>query len=368
MAESNIVPIVMPKWGLSMREGKLVDWLIEEGKPIAVGQAILDIETDKIAGSFEAPDAGLLRRRVGQPGTVYPVKALIGVIADASVPDKAIDDFVAAYVTPPPEDEGGEDEASKYQFAEFDGLKLRYAKRGEGPETVILIHGFGGDLDNWLFNIDALAEKATVYALDLPGHGQSSKTIPDATVDGLVRTLFGFMDSVGVKKAHLVGHSLGGAIAMAAAKADKNRVASLGLICSAGLGPDIAMDYIDGFIGAQSRRDLKPVLEMLFADPSLVSRKLVDDVLKFKRLDGAEAALRRLADGVFKDGRQQTQLADWLKSSGTPSVIVAGADDRVVPSAHTKAAGGEIIAGAGHMVQMEQAGKVNALIKKLIAR
>ena len=44
-----------------------------------------------------------------------------------------------------------------------------------GDETVILIHGFGGDLDNWLFNIDALAEKATVYALDIPGHGQSTK-------------------------------------------------------------------------------------------------------------------------------------------------------------------------------------------------
>jgi pyruvate dehydrogenase E2 component (dihydrolipoamide acetyltransferase) len=368
MAEAKILPIVMPKWGLSMREGKLVDWLIEEGKPIAVGQAILDIETDKIAGSFEAPDAGLLRRRVGQPGTVYPVKALLGVLAGKDVPENEIDAFVAAYVTPPPEDEGEGDEASQYHFAEFDGMKLRYAKRGDGPETIILIHGFGGDLDNWLFNIDALAEEATVYALDLPGHGQSSKALPDASVEGLAKALIKFMDSVGAKKAHLVGHSLGGAIAMAAAKADKGRVASLGLICSAALGPEIAMDYIDGFIGAQSRRDLKPVLEMLFADSSLVSRKLVDDVLKFKRLDGAEAALRQLAGGVFKDGRQQALLADWLKDSGIPKVIVAGAEDKIVPASHTQAAGGETIAGAGHMVQMEQASRVNALLKQLIAQ
>jgi pyruvate dehydrogenase E2 component (dihydrolipoamide acetyltransferase) len=367
MAESKILPIVMPKWGLSMREGKLVDWLVEEGKPIAVGQAILDIETDKIAGSFEAPDAGLLRRRIGQPGSVYPVKALIGVIADQSVPDKEIDDFIAAYVTPPPEDEGEADEASRYQFAEFDGLRLRYARRGEGDQTLILIHGFGGDLDNWLFNIDALAERATVYALDLPGHGQSSKTIPDPSVAGLAKTLFAFMDNVGVKKAHLAGHSLGGAIAIAAAQSDVSRVASLGLICSAGLGPDIAMEYIDGFIAAQSRRDLKPVLEMLFADPSQVSRTLVDDVLKFKRLDGAEAALKTLAGTVFRDGRQQTLLADWVKSSGIPSVIIAGADDRIVPAAHSEAAGGEIVPGAGHMVQMEQASKVNALLKQLLA-
>jgi pyruvate dehydrogenase E2 component (dihydrolipoamide acetyltransferase) len=368
MADAKILPIVMPKWGLSMREGKLVDWLVEEGKPISIGQAILEIETDKIAGNFEAPDAGLLRRRVGQAGSVYLVKALIGVIADRSVPDKEIDDFVAAYVTPPPEDEGEEDEASRYSFAELDGLKLRYAKRGEGDNALILIHGFGGDLDNWLFNIDALAERATVFALDLPGHGQSSKAIPDATIEGLAKTLLVFMDTVGLKKAHLVGHSLGGAIAMAAARSDRSRVASLGLICSAGLGPEIAMDYVDGFIAAQSRRDLKPVLEMLFADPSQVSRTMVDDVLKYKRLDGSEAALRQLAGTVFKDGRQQTVLADWLKTAAIPTVIVAGAEDKIVPASHTAATGGEVIPGAGHMVQMEQAGKVNALLKQLLAQ
>lgn len=361
MNDNRIIPVVMPKWGLSMKEGKVTGWLVEDGKKINVGDAILEVETDKIAGTVESSDAGTLRRRVGEADTVYPVKALLGVIADETVPDADIDAYVASYVTPAGDDEE-EESGPKYEFADLEAGKLRYAKRGEGIETVILIHGFGGDLDNWLFNIDALAEVATVYALDLPGHGQSVKSIGEPSVAGLAKTVMQFMDAVGIKSAHLVGHSLGGAIAMQVANSAKSRVKSLTLIASAGLGPDINMEYISGFVGAASRRDLKPVLEQLFADPGLVSRQLVDDVLKYKRLDGVEAGLKSLADNVFKSGKQQA----ILQTGGIPALVIAGRDDKIIPSAHTTGTKGakiEIIEGAGHMVQMEQANKVNALIK-----
>ena len=136
---------------------------------------ILEVETDKIAGAVEATDAGMLRRRVGEADTVYPVKALLGVIADASRArhrDRRLCRLLC--------DAGGRRGRGRGRAANTNSStsmagRLRYAKRGEGGETVILIHGFGGDLDNWLFNIDALAESATVYALDLPGHGQSVK-------------------------------------------------------------------------------------------------------------------------------------------------------------------------------------------------
>ena len=62
----------------------------------------------------------------------------------------------------------------------------------------------------------------------------------------------------------------------------------------------------------ESRRDLKPVLQYLFADPDLVSRSMVEDLLKYKRLDGVQAALRGLAAALFKDGRQAESLADDL--------------------------------------------------------
>src|SRR5207253_9130960 len=90
MSDDRIKPIVMPKWGLSMREGKVTGWLVEDGTKINPGDQILEVETDKIAGAVEATDGGVLRRRVGLPDTVYPVKALIGVIADQAVSDTEI--------------------------------------------------------------------------------------------------------------------------------------------------------------------------------------------------------------------------------------------------------------------------------------
>ena len=196
MSDNRIKPIVMPKWGLSMKEGKVTGWLAEEGTRIDVGKEILEVETDKIAGVVEAADSGVLRRRVGAPDTVYPVKALLGVVADESVSDAEIDAYVAGYVTPAVE-EGEEEAGPAHEFLELPEGRIRYARRGSGPQNVILIHGFGGDIDNWLFNIDALAEQATVYAFDLPGHGQSSKGITDPTLRGLSQALFAFIDGWG---------------------------------------------------------------------------------------------------------------------------------------------------------------------------
>ncbi len=370
MSDNRIKPIVMPKWGLSMKEGKVTGWLAEEGTRIDVGKEILEVETDKIAGVVEAADSGVLRRRVGTPDTVYPVKALLGVVADESVSDAEIDAYVSSYVTPVVE-EGEEEAGPGHEFLDLPEGRIRYARRGSGPQNVILIHGFGGDLDNWLFNIDALAEGATVYALDLPGHGQSGKTLADPTPAGLAKTLLAFAAALGIEQPHLVGHSLGGAIAIEAARQGGGKVRSLTLISPAGLGPEINNDYIQGFVGAASRRDLKPVVENLFADPGKVTRQLVDDLLKYKRLDGVDAALAALAAGSFKEGRQQAVLTDALGKLGVPVLVVWGKEDKIIPAAHAGNAKGakvEVIEGAGHMVQMEAAAKVNALIKEHLAK
>ena len=175
MAE--ITPIVMPKWGLSMKEGKVNAWLVEVGTRIEVGMPILDVETDKIANEVEAPDAGLLRRQLAAEGDVLPVKALLGVLAEESVSDAEIDAFIAAYQVPD-EGDGEEDETSPSdQHVEVDGIRVRYQQTGSGS-PVLLIHGFGGDLNNWLFNIDELASRHTVIALDLPAHGASDVRLP----------------------------------------------------------------------------------------------------------------------------------------------------------------------------------------------
>jgi pyruvate dehydrogenase E2 component (dihydrolipoamide acetyltransferase) len=361
-----IKPIVMPKWGLSMSEGKVTGWLKPAGAEIAVGDEIVEVETDKIAGVVEAGDAGTLRRVLGEVETVYPVKALIGVIAADDVPDAEIDAYVAEYATHAAEADEDEKTGPRDAFVDTPAGRLRYAKRGEGQRNIVLVHGFGGDLDNWLFNIDALAEAGTVHALDLPGHGQSEKTLKDATLKGLSDALIGFMDAQGIASAHLVGHSMGGAVVARTALDHTGRVQSLSLIGSAGLGEEINGGYIDGFVATASRRDLKPVLEQLFHDPATVTRQLVDDLLKYKRLDGVDAALRGLSGALFAGGKQSTVLAEELKRAGLPVLVVWGASDQVIPAAHASALDGrakiEVIGEAGHMVQMEKANRVNELV------
>jgi len=240
MSEAAITPLVMPKWGLEMREGTVTAWLVQEGDQIAVGTPLLEVETDKISNAVEAPDPGLLRRKVAKEGETLPVKALLGVLADRSVGDAEIDDYIANYVVPAAA-EGDEDAQSAYATAEIDGITVRYARRGEGDGVpVLFLHGFGGDLGNWLFNLDALAEAVPVIALDLPGHGQSTPRLPGAKLGDLAEFVARFLDAIGVERVHVVGHSMGGAIAARLALDRPARVASVALVNSAGLGAEIA--------------------------------------------------------------------------------------------------------------------------------
>jgi len=368
----NITPLVMPKWGLAMKEGTLSAWHVKEGQTITPGQEIMDVETDKIANAVEAADGGLLRRRIGEIGQVYPVKALLGVMAPPEVSDAEIDAYVAAFEVPAV-DEADETTEPSYQFIDTPSGRLRYASRpGSGDRPIVLLHGFGGDLDNWLFNIDALSDAGhkAVYALDLPGHGGSTKAIADPRLDALADAVEQFLDALDLQDVNLVGHSMGGAVAAMVALRRRDFARSLTLIGSLGLGEEINAAYIDGFVVAESRRDLKPVLKELFADENLVSRQMVDDLLKYKRLDGVRETLRGLADATFRDGRQVHVLVHDLQAAAVPVQIIWGARDAIIPAAHASllpAAKVEIVEGAGHMVMMEAAGRVNQLIRAFAA-
>src|SRR6185312_11162197 len=112
----------------------------------------------------------------------------------------------------------------------------------------------------------ALAEHHTAYAVDLPGHGGSSKDVGAGDLASMTAALAAWLDALKIARAHLVGHSMGGAVSLQLAAGKPDMVASATLICPAGLGPEINMDYINGFIEAAAARKLEPVLQMLVAN------------------------------------------------------------------------------------------------------
>jgi pyruvate dehydrogenase E2 component (dihydrolipoamide acetyltransferase) len=217
-----------------------------------------------------------------------------------------------------------------------------------------------------------LAEHRPTYAVDLPGHGGSSKELGPGHVHvgALAGAVIDFLDAKEIARAHLVGHSLGGAIALDLALNHPDRVASATLVCSAGLGPEINMAYIDGFMQAKRRKQLQPLLEMLVADPAMVSREMIEDVLKFKRLDGVEAALNRIIDDSFAGGRQALQLTSRLGELRLPVQVIWGRQDQIIPATHAEGLPAtvpvHIFDDAGHMVHMEKAAEVNDLIGRFV--
>jgi pyruvate dehydrogenase E2 component (dihydrolipoamide acetyltransferase) len=289
------------------------------------------------------------------------------------VSDADIDAYVSSYVTPA-EDEAEGEEAAAYHFVDIDGIRVRYAARGGDDSSrpaVLFIHGFGGDLDNWLFNLDALAEKNRVFALDLPGHGQSTPKVPGASLAALAEFVVKFMDAVKIDRAHLVGHSMGGGIAAQMAVDAPDRVQSVALISPSGFGDEVNNAYTEGFVTAESRRELKPVVELLFANPELVSRQMLDDLLKYKRLDGVSEALTSLNAGLFAGGRQSEKSCGKLGDAGKPVLVIWGGKEQISPAAHAKnappGANVRVFDDAGHMSQMEKANEVNGLLKEHVS-
>jgi pyruvate dehydrogenase E2 component (dihydrolipoamide acetyltransferase) len=373
VTDQRIVPVTMPKWGLSMQLGKITGWNAEEGDQIAVGDELADIETEKIAGTLEAAEAGTLRRIIARVGEDVPVGGTIALIAPAEVNEEDLDDaalqaraMIDAGVPP-------DVSAPEIQTADAGGRKISYAGVGADGDVVLFIHGYGGDRNSWLFLQEPLAARYRVYALDLPGHGTSAKDVGDGSIGVLADAVAAVLDAVGAGQAHLVGHSLGGAVALAVTARDPQRIASLTLIAPAGFGSEINASYLRGFADAQTRRELKPLLGQLFADDDLVTRQVVDDLLAYKRLDGVDAALHTLLGALLDGDAQRADSAASVTAIGgaVPMTVIWGRADRIVPATQAESVDGAVrrlIDGAGHMAHMERPAEVQAAIEETIAR
>jgi pyruvate dehydrogenase E2 component (dihydrolipoamide acetyltransferase) len=369
MADGRIQRVTMPKWGLSMKTGTITEWIVAEGDEISPGDDLVEIDTEKIAGALESTWDGVLRRIVAEVGSSVPVGATIAVIAAADVSDEDVEAAVveareqlAAGVTEE------QDEGVDFGTVEVDGRSISYATMGEAADVIVLVHGYGGAKNSWLFVQEPLSHTHTVHALDLPGHGESSKDVGDGSLESMARAVLGFLDARGIQRAHLVGHSFGAAVVAAAAAEAPARVRSLTLVAPAGFGSDVDAEYLRGFAAARSRRELKPLVGRLFADESLVTRQLIDDLLRYKRIDGVEPALKRLVDTLLDGDRQRIDTAARLRRVDVPTVVVWGREDRILPPTDVNAAGNlHVVDRAGHMVHMERPADVRHAVEEAVA-
>ena len=246
------------------------------------------------------------------------------------------------------------------------GRNLRVRTFGQGGDPLVLIHGFGGDIDGWLFNHAPLAQSRIVHAVELPGHGHSSKEVGDGSLEMLCTSVLAALDALGVDEFSAVGHSLGGAVALQLALSQCERVEGLSLLAPAGLGPDINGAYLDEFVAADTAGTLRAAVAQLFFDPNLVSNKLIEQVLRTKVLDGASAALVTIRNSIFPGGRQTKDLSTRVEDLDIPVQIILGGNDAIIPPHHAQALARlcvvHVLENAGHMVHMEAVDDVNRLL------
>lgn len=266
------------------------------------------------------------------------------------------------------------------------GRPVSYATAGEGP-VLLLIHGMAGALDNWQEVIEPLARAHTVIAPDLPGHGKSAPGGGDYSVGGLAAGLRDLLILLGHERATIVGHSLGGGIAMQFSYQFPEMVERLVLVSSGGLGPEVspvlraaALPGADLFIAATASlgQRVGPTIGRALA---VIGLRPNADVAEVVRGYGSLSdPIRRTAflatvRAVIGTRGQQVDASDRLYlAEAMPVLIVWGARDPIIPVHHGEAAHEhiphsrlEVFDGVGHLPQVEAPLRFVLTLEKFLA-
>lgn len=238
---------------------------------------------------------------------------------------------------------------------------LAYTTTGSGP-ALVLLHGFPLTRAIWADQIADLGQRYQVIAPDLPGHGQSAPLSGDAppTMARMAQEVLALMDFLGIDHAAVAGHSMGGYVALALLKLAPQRVTGLGLVAS--------QAHPDSPEAAAGRR--ATAQKVLAAGAGIVAdsmgpklfapgvlgdasiRRQTDAMMRATPVQGVYDALLAMAD--------REDMRDLLGTVRVPSLIVAGAEDAIIPAeriqdmtARLPAAALVTITGAGHMPMLE---------------
>lgn len=264
------------------------------------------------------------------------------------------------------------------------GHDVAYRLDGEG-ETVLFVHGIAGDSRTWLEPMRRLAPRFRVLAPDLPGHGESGKTVGDYSLGAHANFLRDLLQALGLDRVTLVGHSLGGGIALQLTYQFPALCERMVLVSSGGLGRDVSP-----LLRALSLPGAEVVLSLAF--PGFVVRR-GEAVRRWCSERGIRAPLleerwnayasladrptrrafvRELRSVVDRQG-QVVSARDRLYLSRHPTLIVWGDRDWVIPVAHARAAHQEIpgsrlevFQGADHFPHAEFPDRFSALLAEFM--
>lgn len=237
-----------------------------------------------------------------------------------------------------------------------------YLDRGQG-EPVLLIHGFGGDKDNWTLFARALPDRYRVIAVDLPGFGENSRD-PAARYD--VRTqserLLAFVDHLGLARFHLVGNSMGGNLSARFAADHPERVRSLALFDASGVKSPTpsevarAVDAGGSPLVINTPEDFERILKLNFVKPP--------DVPRFITRYFAQRAFdnRAFNQKIFKDiGAWPARMEGDLMRIKAPTLVLWGDSDRVIDvsaaDVYTAGIAGAkkvVLSACGHLPMIER--------------
>ena len=369
---SNLKPITMPKWGLSMKEGSISKWFKFKGEKISKGEMLLEIETEKVVNEMECPEDGKILKICASEGATVPVGSLIAVCGIDESSENEIDEFInefnSNFVS---EVSLKENEESNNEKIKISDIEINFVKIINSKEhSLLFIHGFGGDLNNWMFNQNELSNNFNTYALDLPGHGLSEKVIHNSSLDELSALISSFCQKNNLETINIIAHSFGAGIAIKTASLNKDLVKSLTLISPIGLGKEIDYDYLENFINSDSRKDLKKEIEKLYFNTDIITRDMINEVLKFLRIDNVKDTLKIIKNEIINNQVQKNNLVDEINSLNIPISVIWGKEDKIIPSNHSEVLNDKINnileKECGHMAHIEKPSAVNKVITSTI--
>jgi pimeloyl-ACP methyl ester carboxylesterase len=272
------------------------------------------------------------------------------------------------------------------------GLRTRVLSAGEasGRDGVLMIHGVGGWAENWREVMEPIARSGRrAVAVDLPGFGESEapgRVSHFGPRDAFYpRFVLALMDELGMPAAHLVGSSMGGAVAYTTAVTAPERARSLALVASGGLGQDIALFLrlatLPGIVlGAKlfgRPGHGREVLRQCFFDARRIPAALYEEVDRYG-LAAFPEFVRALRSGVTLRGVRPALRSHWIAQAVRyrgPVLVVWGREDAVIPIAHLAGAKevfpqaeARIVEGCGHLPMIERTDEFLAALLPFIER